>query len=270
MAIPLYRQLEITTRCNFSCLYCAGRVMPQRDMSWDVFVNIIDSIPPVRGTVSLQGEGEPTLHPKFWEMVEYVSRAGHVPYSIINGSRVDVERMAYWFPRLAISIDSFDEDFSRKIGRVNPEKVLHNFMALLRVMGPERLVVMTVDMGQPLDDLIDFLKKHSIRRHIIQPLMRKVDYAVNYSDGFLRRSTDFSIQSYMGRGKSCTCRYLYQDSMRYYNWEGLALPCCFIKDTRGIDSIDGLRRDMESGIVPFGCMGCRELVYKTSQNPVAL
>ena len=47
--------------------------------------------------------------------------------------------------------------------------------------------------------------------------------------------------------------------MRYFTVDGLALPCCFIKDTVGIESIAGLRSALQQGSVPKGCAGCDEL-----------
>lgn len=64
--------------------------MPQRDMAWDTFTGIVDAIAQPGATASLQGKGEPTRHPRFWDRVAYVHHKHHQPYSIINGSRVDV------------------------------------------------------------------------------------------------------------------------------------------------------------------------------------
>src|SRR5437868_464777 len=63
-----FAQIEPTTRCNFTCGFCAGRYMPQRDLTWDDFQTFLAAHPALRH-VELQGEGEPLLHPLFFDMV---------------------------------------------------------------------------------------------------------------------------------------------------------------------------------------------------------
>jgi sulfatase maturation enzyme AslB (radical SAM superfamily) len=246
----MFHQLEITTRCNFSCWYCAGRDMPQKDMAWDTFSSIVDAIAQPGSTVSLQGEGEPTLHPQFWDMVRYVRTKGHIPYSIINGSRVDAKLIARHFLTIGISIDTLDPVQAEAIGRHNLAKVLANLDALLQVMVPQRIVIMTVDMEQPLDALHNWVKEQGFARHIVQPLMQKQDYSQRYPQKAPQPLPPASAQ---------TCRFVQQDTMRFYTREGQALPCCFIKNTQGIASIAALRGLLQAGEPPPGCLGCKEL-----------
>lgn len=261
--LPRFTQLEITTRCNFSCFYCAGRDMQQQDMTWETFTNIIDALPlhhPLSQptTVSLQGEGEPSLHPQFWEMVDYVRHKGHVPYTIVNGSRLDPVRIAHSFPRIGISLDTLDPAVAEKIGRHNLSKVLANLEALCMAMGPQRIVVMTVNLGQPLDDLRTWVKQRGFGDHIVQPLRGKQDYAKRYGRHTTQPDAPPIVAPPPSRQPQ-TCRFLQQDRMRYYTWDGQELPCSFIKDTQGIPSVTGLRTMLSEGHVPPGCAGCREL-----------
>lgn len=53
-------QIEITTRCNYECFYCAGRDVPRRHMSWKATPGILHRVAERRGAANLQGEGEPT------------------------------------------------------------------------------------------------------------------------------------------------------------------------------------------------------------------
>ena len=267
----IYRQLEITTRCNYGCFYCAGRDMPQQDMAWDTFTDIVDGIDTSGSeggaTVSLQGEGEPTLHPRFWDMVAYVHRKGHMPYSIINGSRVDVARVARWFPQIGVSLDTLDPAIAEKIGRYNLPKVLANLEALCAAMGPQRIVLMTVNLGQTLDELKAWAQQRGFASHVVQPLKTKADYARRY-EKHLVRAVPTGLQTAQAAAAPeiaaaapvpRSCRFLHQDLMRYYTVTGLALPCCFIKDTEGIESIASLQTSLAQGHVPKGCAGCDEL-----------
>lgn len=231
--------------------------MPQQDMSWDSFATIVDAIAQPGSTVSLQGEGEPSLHPRFWDMVQYVRHKGHVPYTILNGSRIDAQRIARLFPRIGISVDTLDADVAEKIGRHKLPKVLANVDSLCAAMEAKRIVVMTVDVGQPLGALKDWARQRGFASHIVQQLMRKNDYAEHYPPAapVLWRERP----QVPGSEAPQNCRFLHQNALRYYTWNGLALPCCFIKDTQGIESIEGLRGMLARGQVPAGCAGCREL-----------
>jgi hypothetical protein len=246
----MFYQLEITTRCNFSCFYCAGRPMPQQDMEWPTFKAIVDGMRQSGNMVSLQGEGEPSLHPRFFDMAEYVAARGHRPYSILNGSRIDAARIARTFPAIAVSVDTLDEATAERIGRHNLAKVLSNLDELRIAMGPGRIEIMTVDLGQPLDALRAWVKDRGFGNHVVQPLERKDDYAKRYVVMPPRP---------LRPPQPSTCRFLAQNVMRFYTWSGQELPCCFIKDTSGIASIPDLKRSLERGSTPPGCSGCREL-----------
>ena len=254
----MFIQLEVTTRCNFSCFYCAGRDMPQRDMAWDTFSRIVDAIPVGNVTVSLQGEGEPSLHPLFADMARYVASKGHRPYTILNGSRLDAERLPALFPRLGISIDSLGSEKAQAVGRHNLSKVLGNLQALCQVMSPSRITIMTVDMGQPLEALKAWVKQQGFGQHIIQPLLPNPGYSRRYTvntEGLRRQ-------------KPSVCPYLEGGSMRFYTHEGKELPCCFMKDSSDFTSIPELRNKLLSGEPTRSCNGCLQLhAVKPSASP---
>lgn len=245
----MIHQLEITTRCNFTCFYCAGRDMPQQDMLWERFMAIVDDIATPRALVSLQGEGEPSLHPRFLDMAAYVHARGHEPTTILNGCRVEASAIARHFPTVGVSLDTLDTATAERIGRHNLTKVLANLEALLAEMGSHRIVIMTVDLGQPLDALRAWVVARGFRRHVVQPLQRKADYGKRYQ----------VVVSRPLRPAPRTCRFLERDVMRFYPLEGPVLPCCFIKDTTSISSIEGLRLSLAQCHVPPGCVGCMHL-----------
>lgn len=243
----MYYQLEVTTRCNYDCYYCAGRLMPQRDMSWDIFQSIIDAIPEPRVTISLQGEGEPSLHPMFEQMAECIRARGHQPYTILNGSQLDPFTLPILFPSLGISIDTLDPALAKDIGRHNLPKVLRNLDALCRVMSPSRISIMTVDMGQPLESLREWVAREKFRTHVVQPLSPKSDYARRYTI-----STDLIKQPQGSR----TCRFLDKPRHRFFTWDGRELPCPFMKDPTDYTTRNELQLKLKQGCHMRCCHQC--------------
>lgn len=241
-------QIEVTTVCNFRCFYCIGRSWRPRHMPMDLFAAILGELPSGSHIVSLQGEGEPLAHPRFWEMVERVVRAGHVPYTITNGSLVQATRMAAFFPTVGFSLDTLDPIEAERIGRRNLKRVLARFKALCHAMGPGRIIVHTVDLGQNLAPLREYLSRCGVLRHAVQPLQGKPDYRRNYPD--------WRIPTIPRRG---ICRALQNPDGRYFTVDGIGLPCPYIKDLRAYRSDDLLCADFQAGRVPAVCEGCREL-----------
>ena len=249
-----YVQIELTTVCNYSCFYCAGRDMAQRHMDMAVFGQILDRLPADGGvTVSLQGEGEPTLHPQFWDMVEAVRAKGHQTYTITNGTRIDVDQFDAGLSSVGVSIDTVDAQEAERIGRFNLPKVLANFEALFKGMGPERVTVHTVQYGQPIEPLRAYLQSLGVRRHIVQPLQVKDDYAKRYADQPVLKQLAPPVVTHF------RCGFLDTPRMRFFDIDGLEMPCCFIKDASVFVSIDDLRQTLAGKQIPPACAGCREL-----------
>jgi len=82
MDLPSYLQLEPVGQCNLSCQMCP---IPFRDdgpangtpafMSFDLFQRVIDQFEAL-DHLHLQGLGEPMMHPRFFDMVEYAAAKG--------------------------------------------------------------------------------------------------------------------------------------------------------------------------------------------------
>ena len=243
-------QIEVTTHCNFTCFYCAGRAMPQRHMPLALFDEILRRLPPGPVTVSLQGEGEPMLHPEFWQLVRRVRACGHRPYTITNGSALPYpELVAEAFPEIGISIDSLDVDEAERIGRTQLDRVLRNLDRLLDLMPPARVVVHTVDVGQPLGALREFVARKRLR-HVVQPLQRKEDYRASYT----------TAVSPPDHGRTGACLHLRRPRMRYFNIDGVEMPCCFIKDVSSYRGVQALYDEFAVGRVPECCRGCEALM----------
>ena len=84
----VFLAIEPTPRCNFSCCFCAGRHMPQPDMTLATFDRILASCSSVRRAYTCTARASPLLNPDFFTMVERL-RASHPAagvFTVTNGS----------------------------------------------------------------------------------------------------------------------------------------------------------------------------------------
>jgi len=239
-------QFEITTRCNFDCFYCAGRAMRQGDMPFGTFKDLLGCHVARNGVpsrVSLQGEGEPTLHHDFFRMAEYVRALGSTPYTITNGTYKHPERFVGLFPRVGVSVDTLDESAAVKIGRYNLKRVISFVDSLATDLV---VVIHSVENRLHTPLVADWCRQKGYQ-HVVQPLQLKPDYSRRYLP---------SAQVPVARG-GFSCAYLRQARMRYFTLDGLEMPCCFIKDSGGYEGIDAMHSHLARGTWPAGCVGCR-------------
>jgi MoaA/NifB/PqqE/SkfB family radical SAM enzyme len=240
-------QLEITTRCNFDCFYCAGRQMRQADMPYDSFATILSHHIATYGLpemVSLQGEGEPTLHHDFFRMARHIRDLGSRPYTITNGTHKHPDQFIGLFPRIGVSVDSLDESAAEKIGRHNLPRVL----GFIEALAPHAtIIVHSVAHREHTPPIAEWCRRMRYQ-HVVQPLQTKPDYPSGLR---VRRPTQASAPARF------SCSYLKQPRMRYHSLDGTEMPCCFIKDTSVYEGLEGLLRHQQRGTTPKSCLGCR-------------
>jgi MoaA/NifB/PqqE/SkfB family radical SAM enzyme len=234
-------QVKVSTRCNFTCFYCAGR-----DMSYEAFCDLLDhhvaryGVPPL---VSLQGEGEPTINPDFFRMAERVKAIGSTPYTITNGTFKQWRKFVPLFPAVGVSMDTLDDQEAEKIGRFNLPRVQEFIENLAR---HSTVVVHTVSVWPKSARAVGLWCRERGLHHIVQPLQNKPDYQYRYPQ-FVPKQT---------REERFACGYLREDRMRYYDMDGTAMPCAFIKDTSQYPGLAQMHRLHEEGSRPACCAGC--------------
>ncbi|WP_297504485.1 tungsten cofactor oxidoreductase radical SAM maturase, partial [Thermococcus sp.] len=84
-----YLYIEITNRCNLRCEMCFKQYWedPEGDMDWELFLKILDDAEelPDLEMIYFGGIGEPTVHPRFMDMVREVKRRGFALGISTNG-----------------------------------------------------------------------------------------------------------------------------------------------------------------------------------------
>ena len=92
-----YLYVEITNRCNLHCEMCFKQYWSDEegDMSYELFLKLLDDaseFPDLR-LVYFGGIGEPTVHPRFMDMVREVKRRGFALGISTNGFLLTEKRM---------------------------------------------------------------------------------------------------------------------------------------------------------------------------------
>jgi len=86
--------IEPTNKCSLHCPECYARTSPrpQGFMDWNLFTKIVDEAQKIGVTrLGLNYAGEPTLHPQFSKMVDYVSGKGFRVGFATNGTVITKE-----------------------------------------------------------------------------------------------------------------------------------------------------------------------------------
>lgn len=143
-----FLQIEPTTRCNFTCGFCAGRHMPQTDLTLERFEQALKLYPALT-CVEIQGEGEPLLHPQFFDMVAAAQRQNVRAHFITNGSLFSEETVDKLLSfdnvdKLYVSVESVDPKAFREIRGGSFEKVragVERLQAKKRALGKSRPAV---------------------------------------------------------------------------------------------------------------------------------
>lgn len=251
MSIAL--QIEITTRCNFDCFYCAGRLMRQGDMSYGRFREILqrqvveNGIPKV---VSLQGEGEPTLHPDFFRMAQLVREVGSKPYTITNGTHKHPEHFFGLFANVGVSIDTLDAAVARQVGRYNLKRVIAFVESLASHL---TVVIHSVAHKDHTPSVAAWCLERGYV-HVVQPLQLKADYRRRYAD---RVSAPGSTGRF-------SCGYIAGDRLRYFTLDAQELPCPFIKDVGLYPGLSAMRNHQKTGAWPACCIECHHAGRESS------
>jgi MoaA/NifB/PqqE/SkfB family radical SAM enzyme len=262
-----FAQIEPSTRCNFTCGFCAGRAMAQQDLPDERFLAFLDAHPDLRH-VELQGEGEPLLHPRFFDMAEECRRRGIRVSLITNGSLLSPERVERLLDTglgsIHVSIESADPAQFQSIRGGSFAKVRAG-LALLTERKRER------QLAEPLVGLAVTVLRSTLPRLdavarlygelrldggiVAQPLQRMAAYRQNYDPAMVAEMLDgvdlarFSAAR-QDLGQSLpvprpnaffyfalfdgfdpvrdACPWLARGA--YLNASGTLSPCCFIKD----------------------------------------
>ena len=142
-SVPPDVEIELTNRCNLACVQClrSRGLKPYAlgDITFEHYTRILAQFPHVKN-LCLNGFGEPTLHPRFFDIVTYTRRER--PWCKIgiysNGMLIDEDKarrlMDCGLTELDISIDAASPETYRRVRRGGNLGILHeNIFRLMRI-----------------------------------------------------------------------------------------------------------------------------------------
>ena len=268
-----FLQIEPTTRCNFTCGFCCGRSMTQSDLDFATFEKTLATFPHVR-YVELQGEGEPLLHPRFFDMLAAARSRGIQVSMITNGSLLTEEAVAQivagGVEKISISIESADPAQFRQIRGGKLEKVIDGIARLVAAKrGLPRVgfsVTMLRSTSSALDGIIALYERLKMDGGITtQALQRMPGYLASYPPAmqdellderaadaryvrFYRRTRAIANPTWGNGGfyarlmagwKPASRRCPWLDKGAYVSRGGVVSACCMIKDeTHALGRVD--------------------------------
>ncbi len=187
--LPTYIQIEPVGQCNLRCQMCPIQFRqdgppygPLAFMPFEKYTALIDQFPGLR-EIQLQGLGEPMMHPRFFDMVDYAASKGACATTNSNLTLLNTARAERCVQSeleiLHVSIDGATaETYERIRVRSRLEKVVRN-LGLLEAArqktgrrGPRIHLVMVI-MRQnlaELPDLVRFAHKWSMEEIFVQHL----------------------------------------------------------------------------------------------------
>ncbi len=174
MKFPTYMQLEPVGQCNLRCQMCSIQFRqdgppygPPAFMSFELFTRMLDELPDLE-ELHLQGLGEPMMHPRFFDMVEYAARKGVRVSTNSNLTLLNERRAARCINSgldcLHGSLDGATaETYERIRLRAHFDRVVNNLEGLLALRqrtGSQhpRIRLVMVIMRQNLHELPDLVR----------------------------------------------------------------------------------------------------------------
>jgi MoaA/NifB/PqqE/SkfB family radical SAM enzyme len=167
LPLPTYLQIEPAGQCNLRCQMCPIQFRrdgppygPPAFKAFETFTRQLDEFPGLE-ELQLQGLGEPMMHPRFFDMVDYAAARGirvttNSNLTLLNRRRAE-RCAAGGLDTLFVSIDAATPEVYERIRvRSHFARVVRNLEGLLAARGERptpHLRLVTVVMRQNLHEL---------------------------------------------------------------------------------------------------------------------
>ncbi len=207
---------HIKKECNMKCRHCFAEFKECQEVDFDRAKQIVEQIAKIKSFKKINFSGaEPTLFKGIEELMEYAKSKGLKTSIVTNGSVIfknkDLRsKIAHTTDILALSIDSFDSEINKKIGRVYGNKCLsfddfQKNIVSIRKENPEiKIKINTVVTKTNCNEnLYDYIAKiNPVRWKIMRMMPIKGEYDSRESQSL--PPTDAEFQEFLNKNNKPT------------------------------------------------------------------
>lgn len=206
--------VEPVCGCNLRCAMCWGRLELEgrrpRLMEWELFRGLVDQIPRHVETITFSLFGEPLLHPRLRDMIDYAAAAGFRTILATNGTMLKGELLGHLahadLDVLSVSFET-DADIARQERGIDLDVIRGNIEAFIAAKRPATEV-----------------KLYFVAREGAQDQIARV------MEGWKDLVTHFKVSPYVGMtdepGPLPVCIEPWRGNMNVFT-NGNVSPCCF-------------------------------------------
>ncbi|MFA5031414.1 MAG: radical SAM protein [bacterium] len=240
--------IELTNKCNLDCIHCIEKTGYEKGMmGFDKFKKVFNEFPYAL-SVSLNGVGEPLLHPQFFDIIRYIKHTrSYVITTIFSNGVLINESMARdiiksGLSKIHISLDATNSSSHKKIrGTDKFDKVLNNIKTLVelkrKLHSKTPLIgINFILMKENEGELIEFIK---LAKELGVDYICEIDsYLFNFGDWKLKGAKPLSFhKKELEEGKQelkksgIKCMY-YPELSKTYDWNKPFICDRFWKEIR--------------------------------------
>lgn len=251
--LPYSISIEPTTACNLRCLQCPSGLRsfrrPTGNLDKNFYKKIIDELAEHLLYLTLYFQGEPYIHPDFFEMVAYASQKNIYTATSTNAHFLNTSNaqktLDSGLNRLIISIDGTTQETYEqyRIGG-SLQKVIQGTETLLnlRSKGNYRnpYVIFQFLVVKPNEHQIEDIKQLA-RKLGVDKVALKTAQIYNFENGspLIPTQNKFSRYILQTNGKYALKNPLLNQCWRMWQgcvitWDGRVVPCCFDKDAHHV------------------------------------
>jgi len=226
---PKYIVIEPTNCCNLNCIMCPRKDMTRQQgfMDFELFKKIIDECEGHVDFIYLHFFGEPLLHPKIIDFINYAAGKAMTIALSSNATglneRMSRDLLQSKLDLIIISIDSLNPEIYKKIrDGCSLENILKNIDTFLDLhqtfQSTLNVSLQMIEMSLNKDDIRTFTSYWKLRDGLnftVKPLHNYADQIKNIRDlgNFPDNNSDKKVCVEPWRGL-------------VIGWDGVVVPCC--------------------------------------------